>query len=42
MSIVKAPIGRLSQNTQGQPMVPTHTDPISGPAMAAMPHTPLV
>ena len=39
-TIVAAPTGRLSQNTNGQPTVPTQSEPISGPTMAATPQTP--
>ena len=34
-------MGRLTQNTNGQPSVPTKNDPSSGPTMAAMPQMPL-
>ena len=38
---VSRPMGRLTQNTQGHPSVPTKNDPSSGPTMAAMPQMPL-
>ena len=40
-SVVSSPIGRLIQNTNGHPSVPTKNDPSSGPTMAAIPQMPL-